>query len=151
MMPFPQLNLPAFDAKVQKAGNGYEIWDIQRKRYIALTPEEWVRQHMVHYLVHTLQYPAGLVAVEKEIAVLRTRKRFDMVVYDKTAKPWMIVECKAYDQPLNQGTMEQAGRYNIPLKAPYLVLTNGMQYIVAQIDRENGSYTFLKEFPEFQP
>jgi len=151
MIPYPPLNLPEFPARTRVSVTGTEIWDLQRQQFVLLTPEEWVRQHMINYLVAVLQYPSGLIAVEKQIRVLRTLKRFDIVVYDTALKPWMIIECKAYDLALNQLMIDQAARYNMTLQAPYLVVTNGMQYIVTRIDRETAVCTFLKEFPPLGP
>lgn len=148
-MDYPQLNIPSFGYKT-RTGNGVnEIWDVQRKKYVVCTPEEWVRQHLIHYLIDHLHYPSGLIAVEKEIKLHRTRKRFDLVVNGRQGNPWMLIECKAPDIELTQEVLNQAGRYNSVLKAPYLAVTNGMKIILASVDLNAGSFRFLKEFPNF--
>jgi hypothetical protein len=101
------------------------IFDGMRKQWVVLTPEEWVRQNFLHYLVHDIGYPASLVAVEKEIKLHGLVKRFDIVVYDRQTRPWMIVECKEMGVEISQQVLEQALRYNISLDVPFIVITNG--------------------------
>lgn len=149
MMPHPVLPGFSFTPQLRGQDDAWEIWDELRKKYIVLTPEEWVRQHIVHYLWHDLQYPAGLIAIEKEITVLRTRKRFDILVYDRQLHPWMLIECKAYTIPITQEVVNQAGRYNMALEAPYLAVTNGRRSVLACLDRASGKFTWMQAFPEF--
>lgn len=114
---------PAFQIKQQ---NEKEIiFDSLRKKWLVLTPEEWVRQNFVQYLLQTLQYPASLMALEKEIALGEMRKRFDIVIHNREGQPWMLVECKAMDVPLSVSVAEQALRYNQTIQAQYIVVTNG--------------------------
>lgn len=148
-MNYPKLNIPTYAYKLRKNGEASEIWDIQRKKYVICTPEEWVRQHLIHYLIDHLTYPAGLIAIEKEIKVNRTKKRFDLVITGLNGSPWMLVECKAPQVELTQDVINQAGRYNSVLKAPYLAITNGMKIIMVKVDLMAGSFQFLKEFPKF--
>jgi hypothetical protein len=115
---------PAYDFKIKEEGGKPFIFDNVRKRWISLSPEEWVRQNFLQYLLQVKQYPAALIAVEKEIAVGHLKKRCDIVIY-KNDKPWMIVECKEKDTPLTSAVLEQVLRYNIPLQVQYLVITNG--------------------------
>jgi hypothetical protein len=150
MMPHPPLAGFSFTPQLRPCIGGHEIWDELRKKFVLLTPEEWVRQHILHYLVNDLNYPAGLIAVEKEIAVLRTRKRFDVLVYNRQLHPWMLVECKSYDIKLSQETVNQAGRYNMALDAPYLAVTNGRSSLLAQLDKKTGTFSWLTAFPLFE-
>ena len=113
------------------------IFDEVRKRWVVLTPEEWVRQNFLQYLIHVKKYPASLIAVEKEIKLGELKKRFDVVVYDRNTKPWMIVECKEMDVPLNKSVLDQALRYNMSLHVPYLVITNG-SYCMAVLLKDNA-------------
>ena len=116
---------PPYQPKIKKEQSIELIFDEVRKRWVALTPEEWVRQNFLQYLTKIKLYPAALIAVEKEIALGELKKRFDIVVYDKDSKPWMIVECKEMNVALDQQVLDQVLRYNIPMQVPYLVITNG--------------------------
>jgi hypothetical protein len=116
---------PAYQPKIKQEGGREFIFDSTRKRWVVLTPEEWVRQNFLQYLIHVKQYPASLIAIEKEIALGELKKRFDIVVYDALSKPWMIVECKEMTVDLNHSVLDQALRYNITMQVPYLVITNG--------------------------
>lgn len=109
-----------------KTAEGKEsVFCIIRKRWILLTPEEWVRQNFLQYLIETLQYPASLIAVEKQLMLGDVKKRFDIVVYDKDTKPFMIIECKEMDVPLSENVLQQVLRYNTNIQARYLIITNG--------------------------
>lgn len=101
------------------------IFDKVRRQWVVLTPEEWVRQNFLQYIIKIKEYPESLIAVEKEIQLGDISKRFDIVVYDRNTLPWMIVECKEMNAALNQGTLNQALRYNIILQVPYIIITNG--------------------------
>jgi hypothetical protein len=118
---FPE---PAFQIK-QEQGKDF-VFDALRKKWLVLTPEEWVRQNFIQYLVQVLNYPKSLLALEKEIALGELRKRFDIVVYNRDGQPWMLVECKAMGVPLATHVSEQILRYNQTVKAQYLVVTNGI-------------------------
>lgn len=109
------------------------IFDEVRKRWILLTPEEWVRQNFLQYLTQIKKYPAALIAVEKEIKLGELKKRFDILVYDKDTKPWMIVECKEMNVQLDKAVLDQALRYNMSLNVPYLVITNGSYCMAMQL------------------
>lgn len=124
-MQMIKIEYPPYQPKI-KAEQGKEfIFDECRKRWIVLTPEEWVRQNFLQYLTQTKKYPASLIAVEKEIKLGELKKRFDIVVYDRDTKPWMIIECKEMTVPLDKTVLNQVLRYNITLNVPYLVITNG--------------------------
>jgi hypothetical protein len=113
------------------------IFDEIRKRWIVLTPEEWVRQNFLQYLIRVKKYPASLIAIEKEIKLGDLKKRFDIVVYGHNTKPWMIVECKEMNVPLDKKVLEQVLRYNITLQVPYLVITNG-NYCMAMLLKDKA-------------
>jgi hypothetical protein len=120
-----KIEYPPYQPKIKKETNKEFIFDEFRKRWVVLTPEEWVRQNFLQYLTQIKKYPASLIAIEKEIKLGELKKRFDIVVYDAETKPWMIVECKEMNVALDKPVLEQVLRYNISLKVPYLVITNG--------------------------
>ncbi len=131
-----------------KAHNEREIiFDECRKIWVTLTPEEWVRQNLLQYLIQIMKYPQSLIAVEKEISLGDTKKRFDIVVY-KDYKPWMIVECKEKNVVLNDAVITQILNYNIILQVQYLVITNGNETHALQLT--NGGFTWIEKLPEFQ-
>jgi hypothetical protein len=119
------LSFPEFSFRVVRRGQRNYIFDRIRRRYVALTPEEWVRQHMLHYLIDVAGYPAGLMAVEKRIPGQQESRRADIVVYDPALQPWMVVECKAPEVALSEEVLMQLVGYNFPLRAHYLLITNG--------------------------
>lgn len=125
------------------------IYDIIRKKYIACTPEEWVRQCFLLYLISEMKYPRSLISVEAGLKFHIMQKRTDIVVYDRQGKPFMLVECKADYVPIDQKVMEQASIYNQKVMAPYLVATNGKQTVVCVIDFENKSVRFVDDLPTF--
>ena len=142
-----KIEYPPYQPKTKKENDATFIFDNIRKRWILLTPEEWVRQNFLQYLIHVKNYPATLIAIEKEIQLGELRKRFDIVVYDKNSKPWMIIECKEMDVTLNKAVLDQVLRYNISLRVPYLVITNG-SYCYA-FTNENGQLAELTALPSF--
>ena len=120
MIKYPE---PAF--RLKKENNKEFLFDTLRKKWLLITPEEWVRQNFVQYLVQVMHYPSALIAVEKEIWLGELKKRFDILIYNRDHQPWMIVECKGADIKLNDDTLQQALRYNITVPAEFLVITNG--------------------------
>ena len=120
-----KIDYPTYQPKVKKQLNKDVIFDEVRKQWVMLTPEEWVRQNFLHYLILVKKYPAALIAVEKEIFLGEVKKRFDIIVYDKNTQPWMLIECKEMNVALNQSVLSQVLRYNINLRVPYVVITNG--------------------------
>lgn len=141
-----KINYPAFDFRI-KDENGKEwIFDTFRKQWIRLTPEEWVRQNMLQYLVQVKQYPASLIAIEKEIALGELRKRFDILVY-KNSRPWMVIECKEMNIPLNESVLKQVLTYNISLQTEFLIITNGTATYGFCLS--NGKAAQLLQFPDF--
>jgi hypothetical protein len=129
-----KLNLPEADIKLKRADGKVWIWDYVRKKYLVLTPEEWVRQHFVHYLIHTLKYPKSLIRIEGGLSYNQLQKRSDIVVFDRTGNPWMVIECKSPDLVLSQNTLHQASVYNYTLKANFLAVTNGLSHYYCEID-----------------
>ena len=142
------LALPPFDYKVKKQSGSILIFDCIRKKYVVLTPEEWVRQHVIHYLIEQKKVPATLIAVEREISLYGLRRRFDIVVFDRAGQTWVLVECKAPSVMLTRQVFDQAFRYNITLEAPYVAVTNGLVHYCGEIDAMHG-FVFLKDFPCF--
>ncbi len=120
-----KIEYPPYKPRIKKDKGTEFIFDEVRKHWVALAPEEWVRQNFLQYLTRVKKYPASLIAVEKEIKLGDLRKRFDIVVYDRNSKPWMIIECKEMNVPLDKSVLDQVLRYNITLQVPYLVITNG--------------------------
>ncbi len=144
------LNLPPVSLKFKTENNKRLVFDVIRKKYVALTPEEWVRQNFVHYLSNQLEYPAGLMAIETLVKINTLKQRADIVVYNRKGKPVMIVECKAPTVKLNNSVFEQAARYNRNLGVDYLMVTNGIKHYCAQLNRENGSYKMLEAIPGYE-
>ena len=144
------LNLPPYDIKVSEKDGKRLIFDELRRRYVALTPEEWVRQHFVHYLIGHLGYPAGLLANEVELKIGDKRLRCDSILFDKQAHPQMIIEYKAPNIQLTQRVFSQISAYNLLLHVDYLIVSNGMQHICCRMDYTNYTYHFLKEIPNYE-
>lgn len=144
------LNLPPYDIKVSEKDGKRLIFDELRRRHVALTPEEWVRQHFVHYLIEHLGYPAGLLANEVELKIGDKRLRCDSILFDKQAHPQMIIEYKAPNIQLTQRVFSQISAYNLLLHVDYLIVSNGMQHICCRMDYEQHSYHFLKEIPTYE-
>ncbi len=143
------LNLPAFDYVLKKESGKVFILDILRKKYLVLTPEEWVRQHFIHYLINELTYPKSLIKVEGGLNFNQLQKRSDIVVFDREGNPWMLVECKAPDQKLGQQTLNQAGVYNHTLQAKYLVVTNGMKHLCCEINWSDRTTSLMETLPAY--
>ncbi|MEO4710532.1 type I restriction enzyme HsdR N-terminal domain-containing protein [Bacteroides uniformis] len=144
------LNLPAFDAKIAARNGKNVIFDVIRRRYVALTPEEWVRQHFVHFLLAHKGYPQALMANEVQVQLNGTKKRCDTVLYRRDLTARMIVEYKAPEIEITQKVFDQITRYNMVLKVDYLIVSNGLQHYCCRIDYEHNSYTFLQDIPEYQ-
>ena len=145
-----RLNLPTYEIKIAQRGTKQLIFDFLRRKYVALTPEEWVRQHFVHYLIEHKGYPAGLIGNEVELNVGEKKLRCDTILYNKVAQPQMIIEYKAPHIKLQQKTFDQISAYNLLLKVDYLIVSNGMQHICCRMDYENQKYCFLEDIPNYQ-
>lgn len=143
------LNLPVFDIRTRTDGGQRQVFDPIRRKYVALTPEEWVRQHFINYLVAFKGYPVGLIAVEHPVLLNGMHQRVDIVAFGRVGEPQLVVECKAASIDLTQDTYAQAARYNIVLNASYLVVTNGMRHFCSKIDLVKRSFTPMSEVPLF--
>ncbi|HSJ67389.1 MAG TPA: type I restriction enzyme HsdR N-terminal domain-containing protein [Anditalea sp.] len=143
------LNLPTTDFQIKEMGGKLSIFDSLRKKFLILTPEEWVRQHIIFYLVNYKQYPKTLISQERGLKYNTLQKRFDLLVMDRSGKPFLLVECKAPEVKLTQLTVEQVSVYNKTIGAPYMVITNGKQHISMGMNEENGRYNQLTSFPDF--
>ncbi|GAA4299670.1 type I restriction enzyme HsdR N-terminal domain-containing protein [Nibribacter koreensis] len=144
-----QLTLPAFDYKLKDSGGKTCIYDIVRKKWLVLTPEEWVRQHVVHFLHLHLQYPLGLMGLERGTTYNTLQKRTDLCVFDQQGAPLLLVECKAPYIPLTTTTVQQVAVYNQTVKAPYLFISNGLQHYCWQVGQDGTSLTALEMLPTF--
>ena len=144
------LNLPNFNIKVKKSADQLFVWDETRHKYVALTPEEWVRQHFVHFLISEKGYRQELIANEVSIKLNGTAKRCDTVIYDQQLTPLAIVEYKAPSITITPKVFDQIVRYNMVLHVQYLIISNGLRHFCCQINYETSSYRFLKEIPDAQ-
>ncbi len=143
------LNLPPCLLKISNDAGKYSVFDVLRKKYIALTPEEWVRQHFVHYLIEHKGFPQALLANEVQIRLNATKKRCDTVLYRRDLSARLIVEYKAPSVEITQAVFDQITRYNMVLKVDYLIVTNGLQHYCCQIDYTRQAYCFLPEIPAY--
>ncbi len=143
------LNLPAFDYKIKQIEGKPYIFDLLRRKYIRVTPEEWVRQHIVHLLISHYQYPKALIRTEGGLTLNQLQKRTDVLVFDREGKPYLLVECKAPSVPLTQAVFDQIARYNHVHQAPYLVISNGLTHYCCGIDHQTATVSFLDDFPAF--
>lgn len=145
-----RLNLPPFEIKLRGTKARPQISDILRKKYIALTPEEWVRQHFVHFLVEHKGYPAALMANEIQLKVGEKTLRADSVLYSRDLKPRMIIEYKAPHIPITQKVFDQISIYNMLLHVDYLVVSNGLQHYICKMDYNDKKYLFLEDIPDYK-
>ncbi len=143
------LNLPQTDLKVITRDGHYYVFDILRRRYVKVTPEEWVRQHFIHFLIEHKGYPATQLGNEISLTLGTTSKRCDSVLYDQQAHARMIIEYKAPNITLTQKVFDQISRYNIVLHVDYLIVSNGLTHYCCRMDYARGTYTFLPEIPDF--
>ncbi len=144
-----QLNLPSFDFKIKKQADKYLIFDAWRKRYVALTPEEWVRQHFLHFLTQQKSVPNGLIAVEKTLKMNGMNKRCDAIIYNPKAEPIVIVELKAPNVKLTQEVCDQVAIYNSKLNVKHFIISNGLEHYACHVTPESKAYEFLPEIPDY--
>jgi hypothetical protein len=144
-----QLNFPLFKFRLRLLNNRQEIFDPVRRKFVSLTPEEWVRQHVIAYLVETKGYPVSVIGVEKQLMLNNLPKRFDLVIYTRNASPLVLVECKAPGVEITEKTFDQAARYNMLLHASYFIITNGLEHYTCRIDYTHRQYAFIEEIPHF--
>jgi hypothetical protein len=151
-LELPRLPFPDYHFKLQpgnEPGQSLKIFDFIRKKYVVLTPEEWVRQHLLQFLVNERKFPQSLLSVEKKVMVNRLYRRTDIVVYSNSLQPLMVVECKAPSVTLDQLAFDQAARYNMTLGVSYFLISNGHLTHCCRVDHETRSYVFLKEVPMY--
>ena len=144
-----KLQFPSYSFRFKNSENKIAIFDEIRKKFILLTPEEWVRQHVVQYLLQDKNYPKSYINIEKLIKVNELNKRYDIVVYLPNGELFLLIECKAPEVKITQQTFDQIARYNLVLNAKYLMVSNGLNHYFCKIDFENEKYVFLEELPNF--
>ena len=145
-----ELNLPEYSFSISGEPGSEMIFDRIRRKYVRLTPEEWVRQNFIRYLVNEGSYPEGLIAVEAGFKLNRLRRRVDVLIHDRTGKPRMIVECKSPDTPLNEVVFEQIATYNMQFRVPYLVVTNGLIHFACRMDFDSNTPCYLNVIPQYE-
>ena len=144
-----QLNFPSYNFRFKNSENKVSIFDDIRKKFILLTPEEWVRQNTIQFLLQEKKYPKSYLNIEKLIKINDINKRYDIVVFQPDGSIFLLIECKAPEVKITQETFDQISRYNLTLKAQYLMVTNGLNHYFCQMDFEKEQYVFLKELPIF--
>lgn len=144
-----KLNFPTYSFRFKNSENKISIFDCIRKKFVILQPEEWVRQHCIQFLITEKDYPTSLINVEKELTINSLKKRYDIVVFNPDGSINIIIECKSTKININQNTFDQIARYNLELKATYLMVTNGLNHYYCQMDFENERYNFLKDIPNY--
>lgn len=145
-----KLNFPAYAFRFKNSENKVAVFDEIRKKFVVLTPEEWVRQHVVQFLLTDKNYPKSYINVEKVLKINGITKRYDAVVFKPDGSIFLLIECKAPEVPISQNTFDQIARYNMTLKADYLMVTNGLNHYFCRMDFENEQYQFLRELPDFK-
>lgn len=144
------LNLPVFEYKTKQVEGKPYIFDLLRRKYVRLSPEEWVRQHIVNLLLTHYTYPKALIRSEGGLIFNQTQRRTDVVVFDREGNPFLVVECKAPHIPLTQGVFDQVARYNHIHRAPYFVVSNGMTHYCCCVNHETADVQFMDDFPAFK-
>lgn len=144
-----RLNFPSYTFRFKNSENKVAIFDEIRKKFVILTPEEWVRQHVIRYLLEEKKYSKSYINVEKTISINGLTKRYDVVVFKPNGNIFLLVECKAPEVSISQNTFDQIARYNLTLESEYLMVTNGLNHYFCQMDFENERYDFLRELPNF--
>ena len=144
-----KLNFPSCAFKLKSSENKTLIFDIVRKKYVIVTPEEWVRQHVVHFLLKEKNYPISLIAIEKQLKINKRVKRTDIIVYNKQGTPEILIECKAPSVKITQTTFDQIARYNLSANSNFLMVTNGLAHYFCQIDTDKETYIFLEDIPSY--
>ncbi len=145
-----KLNFPEYQFRFKSSENKVSIFDRIRKKFIILTPEEWVRQHTVHYLIDEKKYPESLINVEKALKINGLTKRYDIIIFNSNGSIHTIIECKSSTTKITQEVFDQIARYNLVLDAEYLMITNGLQHYYCQMSYEEKKYTFLEDIPTYK-
>lgn len=144
-----QLNLPQYSFRIKKQNEKLVIFDSQRKRYVALTPEEWVRQNFIRFLIEEKGYPAAYLAIEKQLNMNGMKKRCDAILYNEHAQPFLIIELKAPNVAISQATFDQVAVYNAKLKVDFFIISNGIEHYCCKVNLETARYEFFPEIPDF--
>ena len=145
-----QLNLPEYNFRIKKQNEKYSIFDSHRKRYVKLTPEEWVRQNFIRFLIEAKGYPASFIVIEKEISYNGLKKRCDAVLYNAEANPVMIIEFKGPSISIGQDTFDQVAVYNSRLNVKFLIVSNGIEHYCCRVNKESAKYNFFAEIPDYE-
>ena len=143
------LNFEHYPMSIKNRENKHYIFDVIRKKDVLLTPEEWVRQHCIQFLLQEKKYPVSLINVEKSIRVYGQLKRYDIVVFKPNGKVKILIECKAHHIAIDQNVFDQIARYNLQIDSEFLMVTNGLHHIYCQLDYQNKTYHFLRELPPY--
>ena len=143
----PALNFPVYEFRIREENGQLKIFDPARKKYVALTPEEWVRQHLIHYLKKDRNYPLGLMMIEKEFKYNTLSKRADIIVCNRNGEPLLMAECKSADVEITQSVFDQAMRYNLKMAVKTVILSNGINHFCFKLDKEKQTYDALTEIP----
>lgn len=145
-----RLNFPPYDFRLKSSENKVQIFDIIRKKFVVFSPEEWVRQHVLHWLISDKNYPPSIINVEKQVEINNLRKRCDIIVFNPEGNIEVLVECKSYSTRISQEVFDQIARYNLRLQANYLMVTNGIEHYYCKMDQKKEKYVFLKHIPDFR-
>ena len=143
------LNFPSYTFRLKNSENNTHIFDVIRKKFVVLQPEEWVRQHCIHFLTNEKKYPISLINVEKVVHINGLNKRYDVVVYNPDGSIHLIIECKAPKVKISQPAFDQIARYNLALKASFLMVNNGLNHYFCTMDHRLGAYNFLEDLPNY--
>ena len=143
------LNFPTYSFRLKNSENNTHIFDVVRKKFVVLQPEEWVRQHCVQYLIQEKKYPISLINVEKVVLINGLKKRYDIVIFNSDGSLALVVECKAPKVKITQAAFDQIARYNLALKAPYLMVTNGLNHYFCTMNHDLESFEFLETIPNY--
>lgn len=143
------LNFPTFKFRLKNSENKVHIFDVIRKKFVVLQPEEWVRQHVVHFLIDVKQYPKSHINVEKQLKINGITKRYDIVIFNTDGSIYLLVECKAPKIKISQTVFDQIAQYNLKLEANYLMVTNGLEHFYCKMDLQKEKYNFLRQIPDF--
>lgn len=145
-----ELNIPSQDIDIKIIESKNYIFDLIRKKYLILTPEEWVRQNLVRYFINDLNYPKGLIKTESSLKYNNLKKRSDILIFNNDMTHFLVVECKSYKLKLNKSHISQSAMYNKIYKSKYLMISNGLDHIVCKYDWNNDSFEFMKSIPKYR-
>ena len=144
-----QLNFPTYSFRFKNSENKIQIFDVIRKKFVVFQPEEWVRQHILHQLLYDKHYPQSLINVEKQLKLNDLKKRYDIVVFNPDASIEILIECKSPETKIDQAVFDQIARYNMKLRANYLMVSNGLEHFYCKMEFKQEKYTFLQQLPDF--